>query len=328
MQGWIGLDISKDTFDACLLRQSGKPMEKAFRNEPAGFAKLVRWVASVLNPASAHFCMEATGPYGQALAHFLAQADLAVSVVNPAWIKYSGMGQGPRNQTDRAAARLIADYCRKEQPSLWRMSSPEVRTLMALLRRLQSLQSLRQQEHNRLAVPGLVEAVAHSLRESLAFLSAQIEQLEQQIRDHIDQHPALKADKELLLSIPGIGETLSHWLLAELPNVQEFENAQAVAAFAGLSPREHQSGTSVRKPTRITKAGNRRLRKALFMPALVAIRFNPAVKALYERLVARGMARKAALCAGMRKLLMIAYGVLKSRRPFYWEAAASLEVAA
>jgi transposase len=281
-----------------------------------GFAKLLRWVGSQVPKARGHFCLEATGAYSQALAQFLAEADQTVSVVNPAWIKYAGMSQGHRNKTDQADARLIADYCRKEQPAPWRMSAPEVRTLLALVRRLESVQGMLQQEKNRLSVPALIPSVQRSLQESIQFLEAEIARLQQQIDDHITGHPTLKADQELLLSIPGIGQTLSQWLLAELPDVGQFSCAQAVGAYAGLNPRECRSGTSIQRPTRLSKAGNARLRKALYMPALVAIRFNPPIKARFARLVQKGLKPKAALCAAMRKLLMIAYGVLKSRQMF------------
>ena len=120
----------------------------------------------------------------------------------------------------------------------------------------------------------------------------------------------------MLRTIPGIGPVAAHALLAELPDPSRFATAQQAAAYAGLAPREYRSGTSVKKRTRLSKAGNARLRKALYLPAMTAIRFNPLVGAFYARLVEAGKAKMAALGACMRKLLMIAYGVLKSRTPF------------
>ena len=129
-------------------------------------------------------------------------------------------------------------------------------------------------------------------------------------------HAALRADRQLLESIPGVGAATAQVILAELPEPARFASAQQAAAYAGLAPREYGSGTSVRKRTRLSKAGNARLRKALYLPTLTAIRFNPLLRGFFERLVAAGKARMAAVGACMRKLLMIAYGVLKSRTPF------------
>lgn len=313
---WIGIDIAKDSFEACLLRASGKLWVKGFPNDAVGFAKMQRWIVAVAPGSTAHFCMEATGSYYLACALFLAEAQQTVSVVNPFRIKHAGFTYGQGNKTDKADARTLAQYCRKEQPALWRAAAPEVRVLVALLRRADSLQTQHTAEQNRLQDPGLLDVVRPSVQASLDFLAQERARLHQQIRDHIDQHPQLKADKELLLSIPGIGESTAHWLLAELPDVKQFSCAQDAAAFAGLNPCEYQSGKSVKRKTRLSKRGNVYLRKCLYMPALTAKRFNPCVAALCERLKARGLAPKAIVGAAMRKLLMLAYGVLHTQQPF------------
>jgi len=313
---WIGIDVSKDTLDVCLLRAGGKEKHKTFANDAAGHSKLLRWVEHLVPGEIYHFCLESTGSYSMGVAHFLAEASQRVSLVNPARIKYAGLAQGVGNKTDRADARLIADYCRKEEPALWRASAPEVRVLVALVRRLHSVQGLLGQEQNRLGAPELPREVQSSLRKMIRVLEAEIKRLQKQIKDHINGHPGLKADKELLLSIPGIGETTAHELLGELPDVTQFASAQSVAAYAGLAPREHSSGASVRKRTRLSKRGNSHLRKALYFPAVSAVQWNAPVKAHYERMREKGKGKMVCLGAAMRKLLMICYGVLKSRQPF------------
>lgn len=318
---WIGIDIAKLNFEACLLRAQGKPLHKQFAHTSAGFAKLLRWVASLAPEVMSHYCLEATGAYSEALALFLAEAEQNVSLVNPFRIKHAALAQGAGNKTDKADAKLIADYCRQYRPPLWRRSAPEVRVLVALLRRLSALSTQRQQEANRLQEPNLPKPVVTSLKQSIRFLDRQINTLEAQIEEHINRHPGLKADRDLLISIPGIGEATAAWILAELPDVAQFASAQDAAAYAGLAPCEYRSGTSVRKRTRLSKRGNARLRTALYFPAMSACRFNPLVRALYERLLQKGLCRKAALGAAMRKLLMIAYGVLKSRKEFCVKAA-------
>ena len=182
MNAWIGIDISKATFDACLLRQQSKPVAKAFSNDRQGFTQLLAWVQSHAAGVDLHFCLEATGAYGEALACFLAQAEQKVSVINPARIRFAGLSQGAGNKTDRADARLIADYCRKENPPLWRAAAPEVRELVALLRRLHSRHTMVQQEKNRSAEPHLTTGVRNSVEETLQFLNQQIAALQSQIR--------------------------------------------------------------------------------------------------------------------------------------------------
>ncbi|HEV2124181.1 MAG TPA: IS110 family transposase [Chloroflexota bacterium] len=143
-----------------------------------------------------------------------------------------------------------------------------------------------------------------SIEETIAFLDRQVASLQQQIRAHSDNTPSLKADKELLISIPGIGEIAAQQILAELPDVSQFQSAESAAAFAGLAPSEFRSGKSVHKHTRLSKAGNRHLRQAVYFPAVTAIGHNPLVRALYERLIASGKARMAAIGAAMRKVLI------------------------
>jgi transposase len=321
----IGIDIAKLTFDACLIRPQGKPQKKSFPNTPDGFAKLMRWVTHLAADATAHFCMEATGSYYEALAIFLAEADQRVSVINPHRTHHAAKAAGAGNKTDPAEAQLLAEYCRKENPPLWRRATPEVRTLVAMLRRLQALKDHLTQEQNRLGDPGVegqVEVLA-SLKKSITFLESEIAALLEQIREHIDRHPNLKLDRDLLTSIPGIGELTAAWILAELPDVTLMRSAQAAAAYGGLAPCEYRSGTSVRRETHLSKRGNVRLRRALYLPAMTAVRFNPAVKALYDRMIERGRPRMVAIGAAMRKLLMIAYGVLKSRKEFEYAASDS-----
>ena len=313
---WVGLDVSRDTLDACLLRPNNKSTHKQFDNDANGFAKLLRWVQHAAPEQIAHFCLEATGAYSQAVALFLAEAGQLVSVVNPARIRFFGLAQAQGNKTDKADAALIARFCRQEAPDPWRVAAPEVRELVALIRRLHAVQELAVQEKNRLSVPSQPAAVVESLQSTLAYLEAEIKRLQEQIRAHINGHPDLKRDSQLLQSIPGIGELTSWDLLAELPDVAQFDSAQSVAAYAGLAPREHRSGTSIRKHTRLFKQGNTRLRKAMYFPAVTGITWNPLVKAHYQRMLAAGKPRMVALAACMRKMLMIVYGVLKHQKPF------------
>jgi len=314
---WVGIDVSQHTLDAGLLpAPGGKTRSASFPNDDAGHAALAAWADDHADGATLGFCLESTGAYGEALATFLADAGRHVSVVNPARVKYAGLMRGQGNKTDRADARLIAEYATRERPPAWQPPTTDVRELQALSRRRDDLRQLAARDKTRLAAPGLTAAARASITRTIAFLDKEADRLQAQADERIAASPLLRADRDLLATIPGIAPVAATAILAELPDPGRFDSAQQAAAYAGLAPREYRSGTSVHKRTRLSKAGNARLRKALYLPALTATRFNPLVAAFYTRLVEAGKAKMAALGACMRKLLMIAYGVLKSRTPF------------
>ncbi len=312
---FLGLDISKANFDAVLLQSAAsKPRHKAFPNTPAGFERLLEWLNTTLSEQQVHACLEATNTYGDALARFLHQQGHTVSVVNPAQIKAFAATQMARTKTDKADAHLIARFCQMHQPQAWTPPPPEASELQARVRRLESLQEMHQMENNRLeTAPAPVRA---SIEAVLSVLDQQITQTQQAIKDHMDQNPTLKGQRDLLVSIPGIADTTAAAILSELLDVSQFTEARQVAAFAGLVPRLRQSGSSVRGRSSLSKVGSPRLRKSLYFPAMAALRFNPAIRAMGERLRAAGKCKMVILGAAMRKLLCLAFGVLKSGKPF------------
>lgn len=311
----VGIDIARRKFDVAVRGQHGRGAFKfkAFANDEAGFAALALWLARA-GLDTVHAVMEATGSDGEALAVWLTEAGHRVSVVNPAQIRGFGQSLLVRNKTDKADSRVIALFGESHRPPAWQPPAPEVRQLQAWVRRLIALQDLKQQEDNRLTTAHAV--VRPSIEGIITVLNREIETVRQCIRDHFDQHPGLKAQADLLDSIPGIGEATISSLLAFMGDLSRFRQAKQLAAFAGLTPRQFQSGSSVRGKTHLTKTGNPQLRKALYMPALVALRHNPVIKAFYQRLRAHGKPPKSALAACMRKLLHIVFAVLKSQKPF------------
>jgi transposase len=314
-QAIIGIDISKQKFDLCLLRDNGKLKHKVFANSAAGFLQLSAWLQKQ-KVEGAHLCMEATGTYGEALATYLFDAGHLVSIVNPTIIKAYAQSHLSRTKTDKVDATLIARFCQERKPPAWSPLPREVRDLQALVRRLESLLEMRQMEANRLEAGVTASPVRESLTEHIAFLDEEIERTESLIRDHIDQHPTLRDQRELLVSIPGIGETTAAKLLAEMLDVKLYKSARQLAAFAGLVPRLHESGSSIKRKARLSKVGAPRLRKALYFPAIAAIKYNPSIKALSVRLKERGLCPMQIIGAAMRKLIHLAYGVLKSGKPF------------
>lgn len=309
----IGIDVGKSRLDIALLAE-GKIRSKVFDNTTPGHLALVEWLSKHgAQPQGAHTCMEATSTYYEKLAECLCQHGYAVSVVNPLQIKAYGESLLRRQKTDRADAELIARYCEQHKPPQWQPPLPEVRQLQHLLARLEAIQGMRVQEQNRRHqaegdTRESVERILNALNQELA-------ELEKRINDHIDRHPHLRDRRELLRSIPGIGERISAYYLAWL-NTDRFGDARQVVAFVGLSPQHRESGSSVHGKPRICKIGNARLRRALYLPAMSAIRCNPAAQMLFERLRSAGKLGKVALVAVMRKLIHWMFGVLKSGKPF------------
>ena len=313
MDAVLGIDIAKAKFDVALRLPEGKLRRKSCPNTPAGFAELTQWLLRHGAPR-VHAALEATGTYGDALAHYLHDAGHVVSVLNPAVTHAFAASQLARAKTDRIDAELIARYTATQHPVAWSPAPREVRELQALVRRLDALQGMKTQETNRLEAGPVVTAVRASIETIIATLTAEIKAVQRQIRDHLDQHPGLRDQRDLLTSIPGIGEATAAVLIAELFD-KHYSSARQAAAFAGVVPRVCESGT-LKARGRLVKIGPGRLRKALYFPALAALRFNPTLRAMQMRLGAAGKPKMVIVGAAMRKLVHLAFGVLKSGRPY------------
>lgn len=313
---FAGIDVSEDTLDAGLLGPDGRTRGKEFPNSPAGFAALVAWADRHAPGGVVHFCLEATGPYSAALADHLHAAGRLVGVTNPARVKAYTKACGQANKTDPADARAIAAFCRDRKPRPWVPPSPEVRRLRALVRRRDEPRVMAAAEKNRLDAPAPTPAARKSIARVIKLLSREADRVQAEAEALVAAAPSLAADRDLLESVKGIGRQTATTVLAELPPVHQLPSAESAAAYCGLAPSEFTSGKSVRKHTRLSKAGNARLRTALYLPTLSAIRSNPVLKGFFERLVAAGKPRMQAVGACMRKLVMLCYGVLKNRTPF------------
>lgn len=311
----LGIDISKSKFDVALLLEDGRLHHRVFTNNALGFEQLSAWL-SKRHLRHVHACLEATGTYGEALALYLHNAGHTVSVLNPAIIKAFASTEMSRTKTDKTDASLIARYCQKHRPPAWTPPPPEVSELQAMVRRLEALLGMIQQERNRLEAGINSSAVKEGVEQHIAYLDEQITHTQSLIRDHIDQNPSLKRQRDLLSSIPGIGDLTAAKLLSEFVDISHYGSARQAAAFAGLVPRHNRSGSCVRGKPRMCKVGAARLRKALYFPAIVATQHNPVIRAFSERLRARGKCPMVVIGAAMRKLIHIAFGVLKSGKPF------------
>ena len=309
----LGIDIAKAKLDCALRLPAGKYKHKVFENKQSGFIALIEWLDKH-DAANAHVCMEATSVYWEAAAEFLANKKMIVSVINPAQIKAFGASRLVRTKTDKVDAQLIAEFCCERRPQPWQAPSPGEQALRALVLRLDALQAMHTQESNRLEVAR--EVVKADIASHIEWLDSEIKSLIKKIRDHIDADPDMKSKQELLDSIPGIGERTIALLLAFCMHPGRFANARQAAAFAGLDPRQHESGSSVRAKPRMSKVGHAFLRKALYMPAMVTLYKTDWGRRFRERLAASGKPPKLIIGAMMRKLIHVAFGVLKSEKAF------------
>jgi transposase len=308
----LGIDIAKQRFEAALL-VTGKIKNKSFKNTPDGFEALALWLGKQ-GSQKVHACLEATGNYGEDLAIYLHEAGHTVSIVNPARIKGFAQSELIRTKTDKLDAALIARFCLTMKPPAWIPPPAEIRALRALVRRVDSLNDMRTQEKNRISTAH--ESVSFLIKEHIAYLDQEIEKIRKQIADLIGQNPHLRQRKELLDSIPGLGKATIPHILAELDDLEKFHHVRELVAFIGLAPKETLSGSSIKGKPRLCKIGHVRLRKALYMPALVSIQCNPVMIAFYNRLKDKGKNGKVIVCAIMRKLVHVIFGVLKSGKKY------------
>jgi transposase len=312
----LGVDVSKAKLDVALLTAGGKFRSKVFTNDGPGFKSLLAWIESNVpdGKRAVHVCMEATGVYHEGVALFLHDQQVTVSVVNPLLVKRFAEINRLRNKTDGGDAKCLARFCEMTQPELWEAPSPSVRALQALVTRLDTLLAMMQGEVNRLDVAH--GSVKSSIQHVIASLDSEIEQVRAQIRQTIDDDPELKQRDGLLQSIPGLGEKTIPQLLAYIGRPERFKSVKALIAYASLTPMIRQSGTSLDRRTGTHPHGHRELKRALYYPAMVAGKYNPLVAEFWSRLKAQNKPGKVIVVACMHKLLAIAYGVLKSKKPF------------
>lgn len=308
----LGMDIAKESYQVTL-RIGQRTARHEFANDPAAFQRLDAWLRKQGTP-QVHACLEATGRYGEALAEYLHDSGHMVSMVNPARIRYYADSQLARNKTDALDADVIADFCLTQQPERWTPPPPEIRELRALLHQYEALLAMRTQELNRQQAGHVSDSVAQLVATHIAFLDEQLEQIKRLIATHIRRHPDLRQQHELIESIQGIGAITAAFLVSL--QLERFEDARAASAFVGLNPRVRQSGKSIRRRSALSKMGDSQLRTILYWPAITAWRWNPVVRAFCERLAANGKTKMQIIGAAMRKLLCLAYGVVKSGKLF------------
>jgi transposase len=315
MDAYIGIDIGKATYVVALV-QGEQVQRQAFENSPKGHKALRRWLRKA-KVSSGNVCMEATGRYWESVAEWLHAAGFTVHVVNPAQVKAFRASKLQRNKNDQVDAYLLALFCRQMQPHAWQPAPPAVKELQALVHHYDSLLEERTRVKNRQQALNPSDFVRSQLQAQLDFLNQQIDALWRQILTHIKGDSDLNDHRLLLESIPGIAARTAARILAEIGNGSLFRSADQLAAYLGVHPAQFTSGTSVHAHPKMSKTGNARLRKAFYLPALVAKQHNPRVAALAARLEAKGKPKMEIVGAAMHKLARIVFGVLHSKQPFY-----------
>jgi len=313
------MEVSAQELVVAMNGKKGEVQLQRFANTAAGHRALLGTLTR--GGKRVRVCMEATGMYGLDVALLLsAQEGIELMVANPRAVRHFAKAAMQRSKNDQLDAVVLWEFAGRMEFQAWARPDENSLALWAIARRLEALTKQRTAEKNRQHASGVSQAIPECVRRSVArtlrFLQREIKQLREEALQCIARDARLRRRYELLRSVPGIGETSGIQILAELLLLPEDRDVRQWVAYAGLDPREYSSGTSVRKYTRISKVGNRHLRCALYMPALVASRREPHLRGFYEGLLARGKKKKQALMAVARKLLHAVFGMFRSDRPY------------
>lgn len=317
----LGIDVAKAKLDAALrIADTGKGYDRKAVNSAAGIDALLAWALHKSGQPATQLrvVMEATGVYHELTAQRLYDAGCEIVIANPKRVRDFAKGLGMLTKTDRVDARALVRYGEQGQAAVWVPPPPEIKVLRALLTRLSAIEEDLRREENRwekVQIADTPELVRASLQRNIESLRQEKQHLLRAIKDHFDPHPGLKAERDLLRTIPAIGRVSAEHLLCLLRG-RQFDSARQAAALSGLVPLEFSSGSSVRGKPRLSRQGNPKLRAVLYMAAVSALLHNPELKAIYDRLRAQGKAALSALGALMRHIVHIAYGVLKHQQPY------------
>ncbi len=304
---FVGIDVSRARLDIAL--RPGAPF--SVLHDEAGMAAAVEQLRT-LNPTL--IVVEATGGVEVPLTSALAAAGLPVVVVNPRQVRDFAKASGKLAKTDALDAQTLAQFAEVIRPTLRPLPDEHARALAALLTRRRQLVEMLTAEKNRLTTAP--SSIRKSLRAHIAWLERELAHTDTGLAETIRQSPVWREKDELLRSVPGVGPVLTSTLLANLPELGTLTNKQ-IAALVGVAPLNRDSGTLRGKRT--VWGGRAQVRAVLYMSAIVAARFNPVIRAFYQRLQAAGKAKKVALTACMRKLLTILNAMLKHRTPWRLE---------
>lgn len=306
---FIGIDVSKEKLDICILRNN-KLTTKIYDNNVGGYELLISFIKS--KKLSPHICMESTGKYSLGSATHLHEAGYKVSILNPLRIRAYRNTQLLRNKTDKYDAQIIAEFCKLYIPEQWHPATSEFSELKELFRCMQSYQEDKIRYQNKLELVSKDSKMRKLMQKSIKHTENQIKELEEIIDSHIASHCEMQKNCKNLQTIPGIGKKTAIAILAEIPDLRNYKSARKLASHAGLTPMHNQSGSSVKGRAKISKIGSSNLRKALYFPAITAINFNKTMITFSKRLEERGKRKMVIIAAVMRKLIHVIFAILKN----------------
>ena len=305
LEEYVGIDVAKDKLDMAVLGQ--KATSEVF-NTKRGITALVKKMCQ-LNPKL--IVVEATGGYEEALVLALYEAGMPVALVSPQRVRQYAKARGLLAKTDKLDAQNLAEYGKHIQPRLFVAKSEEGRRLSAIIGRRRQLADMQKAEKNRLRTAYL--EMKSSIQTVIDCLEAEVERLDEEIRNFMNEHKNFKEQEELLRSAKSIGPVTAATLLADLPELGKLDRKQ-IAALVGVAPINQDSGK--KRGYRKTKGGRPEVRSVLYMSALSGIRYNPIIQAQYDQLVKRGKEKKVAITACMRKMLTILNAMMRDQLPF------------
>jgi transposase len=313
VQIYVGIDVSKNFFDVCVLSSDGKSTSKQMEYDKQGLSKLTEWL-----PADSHCVMEATGPYYLRLACWLHQHGFTVSVVNPLVIRRFSQMRLRRAKTDKTDAKMIAAYGQMETPQSWEPPAQYLINLQQLDAASEQLQKQCTAWRNQLEAFTAGGLIDKPMKKFLTRMITQAEKELLEIQSRIDKIIVDHHQQMLknLTSIPGLGKKSASVLILITGGFTRFSDYKKLSAYVGLSPRIFESGSSIRGKSRICKLGMSRIRALLYVCAWSAKRCNLACRELYERLVAKGKSKKLALIAVANKLIKLAFAIAVKNIPY------------
>lgn len=320
----VGIDIAAAGLVASAVTvEDEKPLGATaeFENAQVGYKKLQQWLGqSGVSMEETLLVMEATGVYWEECALTLHGAGWRVQVVNPAQIKHYAQSTLRRAKTDSVDAYSIARFASNVRLKGWNPPDLDLEELQLMMRQREELVAMKTQESNRLHAlerrPRKPRTVIKVVQDHIRFLEKRIEKLEDAFKKQIAKHPEWQEMMEVMMSTPGVGFVTAAVFLTESGAFASFQEGRQLTAYAGIAPAPHQSGSSVNKPSSISKVGNKRLRCAAYQAAISASQWNPTLAALYQRLIAKGKSSKLAHVAVARKVLELAFTLVNTHRKY------------
>ena len=314
---YVGVDVGKD--ELCVSIEGFRP--RGFKHDAQGVRSLFNWVSKAAADRRLHFCMESTGVYSRSLAaRLLSFNNTEMSIVNPAQINFYAKAQLRRTKTDSVDSQVILSFAQSQKPLAWEPEPKAIGKLYHLVSQAdvlkQQLQDWSNRQHAHSYAVDLPKEVKSSDKVVIRALGRQLARIEKAIDDLLEENHPLASDVELLCSFKGVAKQTAVRVIGYGRNAMTDRPAKALVAHAGLAPRHHESGSSVHGRSHIAKQGDKRLRKTLYMPALVATVHNPIIRTFYLRLLQNGKPKKLALTACMKKTLLILRAMLKTKKPF------------